>query len=144
MLPVALALETLELTHVCDVALPVLKALGTLIEIPSPTESEDLVPVRRVRCPSLRNLDVSHCPDVVAWPIIALVKLRLPEAQPEPPSVDDSSEGTQGAWPPVRRLESLVMDGCQDVDADKLPWLRAAVPSVSCVYLTRKTAKWRR
>ncbi|KAL1951483.1 hypothetical protein VTO73DRAFT_632 [Trametes versicolor] len=139
-LPAALALETLELTHVCDVALPVLKALGTLIEVTSPTESHAIV--RRVRCPNLRQLDVSHCPDVVAWPIIALVKLRLPEAQPPPP--DETSIETKDAWPPVRRLESLVIDGCPDVDADKLPWLRAAVPSVSCVYLTRKTAKWRR
>lgn len=139
-LPAALALETLELTHVCDVALPVLKALGTLVEVTGPTESQ--APTRRVRCPNLRNLDISHCPDVVVWPIIALVKLRLPEAQPPPP--DETSTETKDAWPPVRRLESLVIDGCPDVDADKLPWLRAAVPSVSCVYLTRKTAKWRR
>ncbi|EIW64262.1 uncharacterized protein TRAVEDRAFT_111229 [Trametes versicolor FP-101664 SS1] len=139
-LPVALALETLELTHVCDVALPVLKALGTLIEVTGPTENHAIV--RRVRCPNLRKLDISHCPDVVAWPVIALVKLRLPEAQPPPP--DETSIETKDAWPPVRRLESLVIDGCPDMDADKLPWLRAAVPSVSCVYLTRKTAKWRR
>lgn len=141
-LPAALALETLELTHVCDAALPVLKALGTLVEVTGPTE--DRPPVRRVRCPNLRKLDVSHCPDVVAWPVIALVKLRLPEAQPPAPLPDDSSTETKDAWPPVRRLESLVIDGCPDVDADKLPWLRAAVPSVSCIYLTRKTAKWRR
>ncbi len=141
-LPAAVALETFELTHLYGVALPVLKALGTLVEVTSPTESG--APVRRVRCPNLRKLDVSHCPDVVAWPVIALVKLRLPEAQPAISPSDDSPEVTKDAWPAVRRLESLVMDRCQDVDADKLPWLRAAVSSVSCVYLTRKTAQWRR
>ncbi|KAI8990474.1 hypothetical protein BD414DRAFT_577234 [Trametes punicea] len=132
----AMALESLQLTHVCEVALPVIKLLATPIGVSIPHRAEftpEEWSARRVHCPGLRHLDVSHCPDVTSSSLIALVRLRLPELEP----------GTRPAVLPVRPLESLVIDGCPDVDADVLPWLRSVVPSVSCIYMTRKNAMWR-
>lgn len=149
-------LETFQLTHICDVAPAILKALATPLEPSPPASSQGTVPtssndtsgerapMSRVVCPSLRDLDVSHCPDVVASPIISLVRLRHPDTHKFAASADDSNEDTRVAPLPVQPLQSLVIDGCSKVDADVLPWLRAAVPFVSCIYLARNKANWRR
>ncbi|KAI0654212.1 hypothetical protein C8Q70DRAFT_534131 [Cubamyces menziesii] len=149
----ASALESLQVTHVCEVAPRILKFLATPIEVaaPSPTQDDEGIrgdgganePVRRVPCPVLRHIDLSHCTDLSASPLIALVKSRLSEAQSPVVEVDDS-EGAQSSSPQVHPLESINIDGCPNVDADVLPWLRAKVPSVSCVYLTKKNAAWKR
>ncbi|KAI0673343.1 hypothetical protein C8Q78DRAFT_1067697 [Trametes maxima] len=144
-------LESLVLTHIGDTALPVLKTLATIIASSSPHDqsstSDALAEqecVERVCCPALRHLDVSHCPDVISSPIIKLVKLRLPK-DPTPPQITDGSTVEMNSDRPcVRALESLILDGCQNVDPDVLPWLRKAVPHVSCVYQSKKDAKWRR
>ncbi|KAI0830522.1 hypothetical protein BC628DRAFT_1312537 [Trametes gibbosa] len=147
-------LETLQLTHVCNTAQKLLTKLATPLEISTPqirrtilgstNTTEEHVPMFRILCPALRNLDVSHCPDVLTWPLTALVKLRLPETQSLAAPAGDPEEEAKGTIPPVQPLQSLVIDGCSQVDPDVLPWLRAAVPFVSCIYLTKKNARWRR
>jgi F-box/TPR repeat protein Pof3 len=38
-------------------------------------------------------------------------------------------------------LKMLIVDSCDNVNPDVLPWLRSKVPVVSCVYMTKKQAK---
>jgi F-box/TPR repeat protein Pof3 len=40
-----------------------------------------------------------------------------------------------------RSLKTLIVDSCDNVNPDILPWLRSKVPVVSCVYMTKKQAK---
>ncbi|KAI0361397.1 hypothetical protein OH77DRAFT_1468961 [Trametes cingulata] len=149
-LTAATALESLRLTDMCDVACLVLKALSSPLDstssegTSSPEAQSVERPASRVRCPMLRHLDVSNCPDVSASPIIKLVKLRHPETQAVALAARGTDAPEQSETMPVRPLESLVLDGCPNVDADVLPWLRAAVPSVSCVYMKKRDAKWKR
>ncbi|KAI0375212.1 hypothetical protein BV20DRAFT_960306 [Pilatotrama ljubarskyi] len=153
-LTAATALESFRLTDVCDIACLVLKALCTPLDATTPegtssasSSSEmqsDERPACRVRCPMLRHLDVSNCPDVSASPIIKLVKMRHPETQTTALPAHEAGTHAASNELPVRPLESLVLDGCPNVDADVLPWLRSAVPSVSCIYMKKKDAKWKR
>jgi len=38
-------------------------------------------------------------------------------------------------------LKMLIVDRCDNINPDALPWLRSKVPVVSCVYMTKKQAK---
>ncbi|KAJ2990256.1 hypothetical protein NUW54_g8524 [Trametes sanguinea] len=145
-LKAATSLQSLQITHLSGVALAVLELLATPIGAAKPfRQGDDARSARRVHCPALRHLNLSHCPDVAASLLIAMVKLRLPETQA---AAADSAEATEEAedTPPasVQPLESLIIDGCPNVDAGVLPWLRAAVPSVSCIYLAKEKARWKR
>lgn len=40
-----------------------------------------------------------------------------------------------------RSLKMLIVDGCDNVNPDALPWLRSKVPVVSCLYMTKRQAK---
>ncbi|KAL7285471.1 hypothetical protein ACG7TL_000568 [Trametes sanguinea] len=144
-LKAATALESLQITYLSGVALSVLELLATPLGATKPyRQGDDACSVRRVHCPALRHLDLSHCPDVAASLLIAMVKLRLPETQAAAADTAEASEEADGTPAPVRPLESLVIDDCPNVDAAVLPWLRAAVPSVSCIYLAKEKAKWKR
>ncbi|CDO72983.1 hypothetical protein BN946_scf185007.g37 [Trametes cinnabarina] len=141
-LKAAKALESLQITHLSGVALPVLELLATPIGEKKPYRQGDKA--SPVHCPALQHLDLSHCPDVGASLLIALVKLRHPETQTALSDVVRTNDESGTTPTLVRPLESLIIDGCPNVDADVLPWLRAAVPSLSCVYLAKQNAKWRR
>ncbi|KAJ8454964.1 hypothetical protein ONZ45_g19102 [Pleurotus djamor] len=79
-------------------------------------------------CPNLRDLDVSRSPLLTTGPIVRLVKARLGDAEPPTPA----------------RIERLQMDGCPRIEHTALPWLRANVKSISCIYADKKTAAYRR
>ncbi|TFY68392.1 hypothetical protein EVG20_g3565 [Dentipellis fragilis] len=113
-----------------------------------------------IACPSLRHVDLSQCSDLTAGPVVRMVSVRLklhssePEAEAEPSSQPAQSPGPadgvddQAALPSkppqISKIETLVIDGCQQIEADTLPWLRQSVPMFSCVYLTKKEASRRR
>ncbi|KAJ3007513.1 hypothetical protein NUW54_g3522 [Trametes sanguinea] len=81
-LKAATSLQSLQITHLSGVALPVLELLATPIGAAKPfRQGDDARSARRVHCPALRHLNLSHCPDVAASLLIAMVKLRLPETQ---------------------------------------------------------------
>ena len=71
-------------------------------------------------CPRLTSLTLSNSL-ISEDPIIRLVKARN--------GGDEHS------------LKTLIVDSCDNVDPDVLPWLRSKVPVVSCVYMTKKQAK---
>lgn len=99
-----------------------------------------------VLCPKLADLNVSHCPDVRDGPLIRLVKARLPPAllqsTHDAVSTDDKSQDTLPTQP--SQLKSLVLDGCQAVTGEILPWLRKHVAQVRCQFATKKQASWKR
>lgn len=117
-------LERLVLTRINPVA-PVLDALAS---------SESPL------CPNLTHLNVSRCPDARSGPLVRLVKDRLP--RPSLPGSPEESGGECADHP--SGIVSLTMDGCPHVDHATLPWLRQQVKKVSCVYLTKKEASFRR
>ncbi|EUC57424.1 TPR-1 domain protein [Rhizoctonia solani AG-3 Rhs1AP] len=93
---------------------------------------------------TLETLEVSHCsalsPDVFT--------LLFPNLKDVNFSGTDELRGSdlvrlvkQGQG----KIRNVVVDGCVNVDAEALPWLRANVTGcVSCVYKTRAEAKGRR
>lgn len=98
---------------------------------------------RGILCPALRHVDFSHCPDIGSGPLVRLVKTRLAASIPDVVPDTANEDGTTRVSI-VQRIKVLVVDGCPSVDPDILPWLRAKVPTVSCVYMTKKDASWRR
>ncbi len=95
-----------------------------------------------VYCPALRTLDCSHNQTVRGGELVRLVKLRITEAEKGAP--EDEDELAQARAPCVKPLQTLIVDGCPMLDSEVLPWLRERVPSVSCVYMTKKAAARKR
>lgn len=95
-------------------------------------------------CPSLKHVTLSGCPDLTSGTIMRLVKSRLPRDNPEPQLMLDSTTANDRATAGVAQIETLVMDKCSGIEPEILPWLRSKVRSVSCVYATRKAARWNR
>jgi F-box/TPR repeat protein Pof3 len=85
--------------------------------IPAAEIVEDLA---KGLCPRLTSLTLSNSL-ISEDPLIRLVKARN--------GGDEQS------------LKTLIVDSCDNVNPDALPWLRSKVPVVSCVYMTKKQAK---
>lgn len=93
-------------------------------------------------CPQLTHLNVTHSYDLRDGPLLRIVKARLPS---ESPLTDEAAQDdTTHIFPRPTQLVSLILDGCQSVSADILPWLRQKVPHVSCQFATKRQAKWKR
>ena len=73
-------------------------------------------------CPRLTSLTLSNSL-IHEDPLIRLVKARNGGDEPS--------------------LKKLIVDRCDNINPDALPWLRSKVPVVSCVYMTKKQAKKR-
>lgn len=91
-----------------------------------------------VYCPALRSLDCSHNQTVRGGVLVRLVRLRITAT--ENSAAGNEEESAQAGHTCVRPLETLIVDGCPMLDSEVLPWLRKKVPSVSCVYMTKKAA----
>jgi F-box/TPR repeat protein Pof3 len=92
--------------------------------------------------PALHSVDFSHCFRLRGAAVRDLVKSRLP-----PPSTVsiESEDGTVTNDPhPVARIKSVIIDDCQSVEPEILPWLREKVATVSCIYQTKAEAKRKR
>ena len=130
------ATELQSLQLVCVGNNTVSAVLEALSRSPSsPTEGSPPRPC----CPGLQHLDCSGNPDVKGGPIMRLVKLRLP-------AHEDGQSQEDAVLPSciVQPLLSLTINDCPSVPADVLPWLREKVTSVSCIYMTKKQASWKR
>lgn len=132
------SLETLQLTKL---SIPVNQIVDALAK-PSYTleNNPDLsITQSTVLCPKLRDVDFSHCLDIRTGSLLRLVKSRLPSSR-----VDGNVDvDVDGSVDPAR-ISSLIVDGCLQVEAEILPWLRSQVEKVSCVYMSKKDAKWKR
>lgn len=134
-------LTALELRSLSRGANHVVEALAAPLPVPqarsiprslSPEGEVDIL------CPSLTHLNLSHSPDLKTGSLVRLVKSRLRVA----PNNDESD--TQPIPLPCSELVSLVIDGCDQVDVDWVPWFRKNVQFISCVYQTKKKATWKR
>lgn len=110
-------LRSLEISQTTSPLNAVLEALSE-----SPTTITDA----RI-CPYLQHVNFSHYPLLEGRHVRDLVKSRLPLL---------NGSGDQVAAP----LQSVMIDGCPLVEPEILPWLRANVKNVSCVYQTKKEA----
>lgn len=90
-----------------------------------------------VLCPNLTHVNFSGCPEVQTGPLIRLVKSRMTFEDPSPGPSDEVQAVK------IAKIQSLTINSCPNVDGEWLPRLRAMVPRVHCVYMTRKT-KYRR
>lgn len=75
------------------------------------------------QCPKLEELHLATSA-IQTGPIIRLVKAR---------NVDDTGNTSSGTRP-VAKLRSLQLERCEFVASEALPWLRAKVEDVKCVY----------
>ncbi|TBU63738.1 hypothetical protein BD310DRAFT_915822 [Dichomitus squalens] len=134
-------LETLELSYISTVK-AVLEAL-TRAPDPQPVDTGAPHEVSTgVLCPVLRHLDCSRNDAVSGGELVRLVKMRIAEA--EKCAARERDDPGQSGVTRVQPLQTLIADGCPNLDSDVLPWLREKVPSVSCVYMTKKAAAWKR
>ncbi|KAJ7212028.1 hypothetical protein GGX14DRAFT_621392 [Mycena pura] len=120
LLKLAPALHTLELIRLDTVSNAVVEAL-----VPSSPEAPPL-------SPALNHLDISHCPDIRTGPIVALLKSRNPQA------------GISSEFPTPARIQTLKADGCSQIEAVAIPWIRAQLDDFSCIYLDKRAASWKR
>jgi len=89
-------------------------------------------------CPALTHLDLSHSPDIKTGSLVRLVRSR---------THCDSGVDTSTPNPSLltgAKLLALVIDDCEQVDVDWIPWFRKNILFVSCVYHTKKKAGWKR
>ncbi|KDQ25602.1 hypothetical protein PLEOSDRAFT_32134 [Pleurotus ostreatus PC15] len=104
--------------------------LESLVRISVSTSSSSGAEITML-CPALTELNVSHSPQVTTGPVVRLVKARL-------------DGGDASLSYPVSAIERLTMDGCLRIEHTALPWLRARVKTLSCVYADRKSAGYKR
>lgn len=129
-------LQTLEICN--SEASQVAEFLAATDPFPS-SESKNssvLPTLPSVRCPNLTRINFSQCDDVQTGPIVRMIKARLP------PSTAVDSPGTTALQPllaPIRKITTLIIDECPNVDSAWLPWIRQNVRSVSCVYNKKRT-----
>lgn len=108
-------LHTLELSHVTFQANDIIEKLAPL---PLPPLDQQLhlaapfiaSPRTRSACSSLSNLILSHSPDIQPTPLTRLIRSRR-----------DTS----------MRIASLAVDGCPQIDADSLAWLKQNISTVN-------------
>jgi F-box/TPR repeat protein Pof3 len=93
-------------------------------------------PGARPSLPSLKHLDFSNNAKLRTGPLIRLIKSRLPS-----PSTDGTGTSADPRASEVAPIQSLIVDGCDMIEADALPWFRRVVKVFSCVYMTKKQAK---
>ncbi|KZT24473.1 hypothetical protein NEOLEDRAFT_1134845 [Neolentinus lepideus HHB14362 ss-1] len=121
------ALETLELSHIGGNASAGARMGGDINVVIEALAAGTLGGDGSPLCCSLQHLDISHCPDIKTGPLIRLVKAHL-----------------AGGHGDIKPLRSLIMNGCPLIDAETLPWFRSKVPVLSCAYLDKKTASYKR
>jgi hypothetical protein len=109
------------------------------------------------KCPNLTHLDLStSC--ISDGPIIRLLKARngdniiqkqrdgevqnsADNHKGQEKKSDSGEQSEQGKPQPNARIESLVMDRCDQITTQHLAWMRQKVPLVSCVYENKNTKR---
>ncbi|KAI0092985.1 hypothetical protein BDY19DRAFT_883070 [Irpex rosettiformis] len=132
LLEAASQLTVLKLSHMSNLG----SVLDALTRTPSAAEGD----VNGLICPKLTSVDFSGSPGVSDGPIVRLVKGRNPAISPK----NDEEMAGINKTPPVARLLTLVIDACEKIEPNILPWLRQQVPRVSCIYATKQQARWKR
>ncbi|KAJ7134709.1 hypothetical protein C8R44DRAFT_433110 [Mycena epipterygia] len=124
LLDLTLTLKTLALTRLDAASNVVLEALVA-------SGPSDATPL----CPALTHLDLSHCPDVKTGRIVALLSSRNSRAELPSDIVDPLVPA---------RIRTLIVDGCPQIEANSIPWIRTQVSTFSCIYLSKQAANWKR
>ena len=129
-------LQVLEVSNVAGQCTAVIEALAASYSPPSATDSSQNQTVDTpVLCPNLTQVNFSRCTEIQTGPLVRMIRSRLP--------LPDNSSMAEGGilerTRDVKRIDSLVIDGCPNVDSTWIAWFRENVRSVSCVYMLKKT-----
>ena len=129
-------LQILEVSNVAGQCTAVIEALAASYSPPSATDSsQNRLVETPVLCPNLIQVNFSRCTEIQTGPLVRMIRSRLP--------LPDKSSMTESGSPQtirhVMRIDSLVIDGCPNVDSTWIAWFRENVRCVSCVYMTKKT-----
>lgn len=127
-------LEVFELSSIMGCVNDIVEALAL------PAASVVHSPNTSLLCPSLTQIKLSRCAELRTGGVMRLVKSRLP--LPEMPALDQDANDT--GLCPAAQIQSLVLDGCPNIELEALPWLRSKIQSVSCLYASGKEARWKR
>ncbi|TFK28055.1 hypothetical protein FA15DRAFT_612968 [Coprinopsis marcescibilis] len=121
-------LQKLDLTGITCKVDTVVDAFG--VELTTRVDGEQDTPsTPYVLCPELQNINFSRCHGVRTGGLARMVRARNSSKQ----------------LPGCSRIETLTVDGCEEVDPGQLVWFRNMVPDFGCVYRTIKdTRKTRR
>ncbi|KAF8319734.1 hypothetical protein DL93DRAFT_2164414 [Clavulina sp. PMI_390] len=146
---ILLSLPQLEVLHVTgcgDDFNPAVRLLAGRSSIASSTEP------RPLPCPNLQHVDFSRSASLSGSSIRDMVRAHL--GMTTTPSISPSVEG-----PPPKRsderplvgidpitssthpIQTLIIDGCPNIQSEVLPWLRKSVPHFSCVYESKNASK---
>lgn len=80
-----------------------------------------------ILCPMLTHLDLSHCNGMTTGPLVQLIRHRTALAA--------AGNG--------KKISSLIVDGCDQLDVAWLPWFRSNVEQFNCTLWTKKSGKFR-
>ncbi|KIM40867.1 hypothetical protein M413DRAFT_154921 [Hebeloma cylindrosporum] len=128
-------LQILEVSNVAGQCTAVIEALAASHSPTSATDSSRNQTIDiPVLCPNLTQVNFSRCSEIQTGPLVRMIKSRLP--LPDKPSMAEG--GILERTRDVKRIDSLVIDGCPNVDSTWITWFRENVRSVSCVYMTKK------
>ena len=129
-------LQILEVSNVAGQCTAVIEALAASYSPSSATDSSQNQSVDiPVLCPNLIQVNFSRCAEIQTGPLVRMIRSRLP--LPDKFSMTES--GSLQRIRDVKRIDSLVIDGCPNVDSTWIAWFRENVRSVSCVYMTKRT-----
>jgi F-box/TPR repeat protein Pof3 len=123
-----------------SIQLDAMSGIDQAIELLGDSSSINAQDSTHVVCPKLTAVNFSRSANVRNGPIISLVRARTPSSK----HVAENHKTKADESPKFAMLQSLVIDGCDQISADILPWLRQQVPRVSCTFATKKQASWRR
>ncbi|KAG6915151.1 hypothetical protein DXG01_013046 [Tephrocybe rancida] len=151
----AVSLARLELTALNKCANIIVEALAGPIFFPrqhktSPSQHV-VLPAGTgdtpILCPALMYLAVSQCPDIRTGPLVRLVKSRKSTAAAVAAEAEEIEDASDVPPPPppqkCARITTLIMDECEHIEAQWLPWFRDNVQTVSCQYQSKMKSKWR-
>jgi hypothetical protein len=124
-------LQILEVSNVTGQCTAVIEALAESHSLSCSTSRPgDQTADIPLLCPNLTQINFSKCTDIQTGPLVRMIRSRLP--------VPDRSSNLETPRD-VKRIDSLVIDGCPNVDSTWIAWFRENIRSVSCVYMTKKT-----
>lgn len=129
--PPLVSFSALECTILRDSVLPLADTLEKLRLTSLAYNVDGIVDdLAQGKCPSLRELDLCNT-SIGSGPIIRLIKARNCHTEDE-------------ADTNLAKLETLIIDGCENITSESLSWIRSKVPRVSCVYETKGSKGKRR
>jgi F-box/TPR repeat protein Pof3 len=115
----------------------------TELRIRNPNTMQQCDPIRPFLTESLETLELSRSAIPVAEIVEELATGLCPRLTSLTLTNTLISEDPLIRLVKARNIKELIVDSCDNVSPDVLPWLRSKVPVISCIYMTKKQARKR-